>query len=77
MNEVNEDLYGIVDRWCPAGFDDESFSNRMIRALLNLSAFEKDFESKRSGKEPIRTDYPIKLEWVPNVEVHRAGEEKP
>ena len=72
MNEVKEDLYGIVDRWCPAGFDDESFSNRMIRALLNLSAFEKDFELKRSGKEPIRTDYPIKLECPPNAQGQRT-----
>lgn len=61
MEELQKILQDTVDRWCPPNFNDESFSNRMARALLNLNAYEEDFKATENGKQPIRTDYPLPL----------------
>lgn len=57
IEETREIIDGVLNRWAP--FPDDPFEHRMIRALLNISAFEKDFERVRRGETPIRTDYPI------------------
>ncbi len=61
MDEVRKQLEGVVDRWCPPPFAHEDFSVRMMRALLNLDAYEADSRLVLEGKPPIRTDYPLPL----------------
>ncbi|PPK72694.1 hypothetical protein B0F88_103127 [Methylobacter tundripaludum] len=57
--ETREILEDVVGRWSPD--TGEELNIRMMRALLNLAAFEKDIAAKRAGQQPIRTDYPIDL----------------
>ncbi len=61
MEEVRKQLESVVDRWCPPAFKHEDFSVRMMRALLNLDAYEADFKLASEGQPPIRTDYPLPL----------------
>ena len=58
MEEVKKQLDGVVDRWCPVKTH-EDFTVRMVRALLNLDAYEADCKLVLAGKPPLRTDYPI------------------
>lgn len=62
MDEARKILEGVVDRWCSR--KGEEFQVRMMRALLNLNAFEADYRLVMEGKRPIRTDYPLPLPKV-------------
>jgi hypothetical protein len=59
MEEARRMLEGVVGRWCPPNCSHEDFSVRMMRALLNLNAYEADAKLVMEGKRPIRTDYPL------------------
>jgi hypothetical protein len=59
-DELLSTINGVLDRWAP--FKSDPFDQKVMRALLNLAAFEKDIARKRAGETPIRTDYPISLE---------------
>jgi hypothetical protein len=59
MEELRGIIKGVLDRWSP--FPSDPHELRVMRALLNLNAFEKDLAVARSGGRPIRTDYPIAL----------------
>mgnify|MGYP001810489586 CR=1 FL=1 len=66
--ETREILEDVVGRWSPD--TGEELNIRMMRALLNLAAFEKDIAAKRAGQQPIRTDYPIDL-YLRNIRQKR------
>ena len=59
QKETKALLEGVLKRWAP--FPNDPLEHKMMRALLNLNAFEMDCERVRKGEKPIRTDYPIPL----------------
>jgi hypothetical protein len=70
--ETKRILEGVVSRWCPTS--DESFDIRMMRALLNLNAYEQDSHRVMLGAAPIRKSYPLPLP-APYKELLEALEE--
>jgi hypothetical protein len=61
MNELQETVNGIMERWCPATFNHEPMESRMLRVILHLNAYELDAKRSLAGEAPIRTDYPLPL----------------
>lgn len=62
VNEVEEQVNNVVNMWCPTSDKEENMQQRMLRALLAVSAYTMDFEKVRYGKEPIRTNHPLPLQ---------------
>ncbi len=66
MEELQKETKKIIDdilgRWCPV--QGEELPIRMMRALLQLNAFELDYKRVLAGEQPIRTDYPLPLPKV-------------
>ncbi len=56
--EQEDDILRIMKKWTPKGFEHESPTNRLLRALLNANACVEDLRSIIKGEQPIRTDYP-------------------
>ena len=59
LAETQGILEGVVSKWSPS--TDEQFDIRMMRALLQLNAYEQDVARVNRGEPPIRTSYPIPL----------------
>jgi hypothetical protein len=57
--ETKAILDDVLSRWAP--FPMDPIPHQMMRALLQLAAYEKDCERIRNGERPIRTSYPIPL----------------
>ncbi len=59
ITEIQNTINDVLSRWAP--FPEETFQQKVMRALLQLAAFEKDYKRVMNGEQPIRTFYPLEL----------------
>jgi hypothetical protein len=62
MSELRQQMDGVLQRWCPEfSRRTETYEVQMMRALLQVNAYELDAKRSLAGERPIRTDYPLPL----------------
>lgn len=62
VDETKQSLDRVLNEWCPEfSRKTETYEVQMMRALLQLNAYDLDARRVLAGEQPIRTSYPLPL----------------